>query len=272
MKFLIFIMIFTSCNVLKTLTGGETDPGDDFFPNNNCDPSNTSNGGFCPGNDNNVYSLSNNLISFWRFDESGGAENRSDNFGNNHLLVTGSISFDSGVIGNALQSSGFDSGNYVNIGSPSGFNFGTGTDFSIAFWIKRNTQSGFLNYIFDKMGATDEIQVSIPASSTNINISIDGFFLDLNGVLTSLSTWYHIVFLVDRDAGITGYVNGNLFSSNTAITTGVNINNNVLHIGTFNGLGSTDNFAGSIDSMGVWSHLLNDDEINGLYHGNNILD
>ena len=67
-------------------------------------------------------------------------------------------------------------------------------------------------------------------------------------------------------------MDGTLFNSNGTTTSSLNILDNVLLVGTYNALGSTDHFNGVIDSMGVWSRLLTQDEIAGLYYGNNNLD
>ena len=177
MKYLAICFLLMSCNVVQMLTDGETDPSDDFYKNNYCDDSTSTNS--C-NQDSTQYSLSNDLVSFWRFDEIGSSEGRTDVTGNNNLDVNGAIWYEDGIHGNGLQSSGFDTSNYTFNGASTGFSFGNNIDFTIAFWMKRSSQSASPKYIFDKIG-TEYIRISVPGTSDQITLEINGNILNLTG-------------------------------------------------------------------------------------------
>ncbi len=287
MKYLLICFLFLSCNVLKTITDGDTDPDTNFFSDNNndhCDTSDVSTDCFCDETDtssgcyvdNTVYSLNDNLISFWKFEETGSSDDRSDiNAVNDFINFGGGVLTTSGQIGYGIDCSNFGA-IYVNASSSSSLDLSGTEDFTIAMWVKVN--SNVLGYFFEK---ESDIQIhNIDSGSgqhTDVNIWLfgGGFTLNTTNQPLSYSNWHHVVVKVDRDSGVYIIVDGDIgnatFGSYNSTSESFTANSAV-HPCYFESAGPASIFNGELDSMGFWNKLLTDDEISALYHGNNDLD
>lgn len=99
MKYLILCLLLFSCDALKDTLGDKAGVDSDFN-NDNCtscnDDSNT---------DSTVYSLENDIASFYRFEETGNFENRNDDFSLNNLFSFGPIDHATGKHGNSVDCS-----------------------------------------------------------------------------------------------------------------------------------------------------------------------
>lgn len=267
MKYLILCLLLFSCEALKDTLGDKAGVDSDFNDNNctSCnDDSNT---------DTTVYSLENDIASFYRFEETGNFENRNDDYSLNNLFYFGSINYATGKHGNSIDCSTMDSSNYLRNTTSSGMGYGTSNDFSIAFWGNMYFNEGSSSYLLELDYGADYVQIYSNAASRDVEISITGVTLNVSNVFSTDNTWYHLVYLVDRDGGLKLYVNGTLAGSNSLVTTGTNlptlseINPCGFHSGSFG-----SRFNGSLDSLGIWNRLLTTEEINALYNGNNSLD
>jgi hypothetical protein len=243
---LLFLSLFilSSCNPLKSLSDGETSLDDNFFEG---------------GGNSDLY---HNLVSFWRFEETGSSDNRVDSQGSNTLNhAVGVISSRSGKNGNAIDCSSIDGSNTFSSGSTTNLNYGTNTDFTISFWV-----------YLDSFIAGRYV-----AYFTDYNITLSGsndITFWMNSITTSVpvttGTWEHVTFVVDRDSGVTAYNNGNYVTFTANDTTGINVTDALYAICSLHD--ATVATPGGLDSFGIWNRQLSDSEVSDLYNGYNNLD
>ena len=269
MKYLILVLILSSCDAVKGLIGAESGVDSDF---------NDSSCTTCGNGSNNVTSLEDQIISFWKMDETGGTQARNDGWGGSNLVHgAGTLFSTSGQIGSAIQCSSMNGSNYFYVSSPSSdYDFGTGTDFSVAFWAKLDSTLAANQILVEFNYSTPFFRAYVDTSSTNLIVNADnGSPQTATSAFPSFSTWYHFTILVDRDSGISIYRDGSLISNDSNSTPSNFIGVADLYVcGGRNGGGPalTDGFNGDMDSVGVWNRLLNQTEIDALYNGNNTLD
>lgn len=242
---LFLLSTLVSCNALKAITDGETDLDDKF--------------GAGQYNE----ELWNGLVSFWRFDESGSTQDRSDIQGSNNLIYNqGSINSTGGINGNALDCSSIDGTNRFTLNSSIGLNYGNNGNFSISFWIYLNTFNAG-DYIAD--------------FSTGYNITLSGssdITLNVNGNTVSgnvnTGAWTHVTYTVDRVNGSSTYINGAQQNFTTHNSTGVSYIDSTFAVCSSTGFAANPD--GQIDSFGIWNRTLSSSEISDLYRGFNNLD
>ncbi len=243
---LFLLSTLVSCNALKAITDGETDLDDRF--------------GAGQYNE----ELWNGLVSFWRFDESGSTQDRSDIQGSNNLIYNqGSINSTGGINGNAIDCN-LSGSNRFSLNSSNNMNFGTapGNNFAIGFWI----------YVTSDIGGSH-----IADFSSGFNITLDGssgitFWVNGNTHVATIGSgsWQHVVFNLDRNTGVTAFVNGSQQGSTVFNTTGSNLNDSTFTLCTTVGWASP--LDGNLDSFGIWNRTLSSSEISDLYRGFNNLD
>lgn len=249
---LLFLSLFilSSCNPLKSLSDGETSLDDNFFDGGN------------------VESLSNDLLSFWRLEESGTTEDRHDsNNINNFQHSLGNLNSTNGKRGNGFDCNSIVSGtNTFSPNTTTNMNFGLSQDFTVSLWVK--AFAGTSGYLFHgESGTGYTIQI---LSNNEIDVWVNSTSSSPSSTILNYGQWHHIVVLFDRDSGVSIYKDG-AFSEFQAVTfNGTSFNDNNVWICSDNAYSQVPN--AGIDSVGVWGRLLTQEEINGLYYGNNNLD
>lgn len=215
--------------------------------------------------------LLNNLVSYWKLDESSG--NAADSVGSNTLTASGA-GFAAGKINNGDSQT---AGQYFGRGDSCGITNGS---FSVSTWIKPTAlptadQSSYAN-----------TQVFYAHGNTSVNVS---FFMTLNrtaGVqqitinrqrqlaengqinynfTTPTSSFTHVVGTFDGTT-LTLYVNGTSVATYTV--TGLNgsggpVTDETRIGGEAGTYGSA--YAGLIDETGLWSRALTSAEVSSLY-------
>ena len=167
------------------------------------------------------------------------------------FLLEGSTSFDG-------------SDDYIDIGSDSSLNFGTG-DFSLSLWVKGTDTDGVLYSSYD--GSAPHVYFRTHDSKLK-------FYMDSGGgdevwSSTTLGVidgqWHHIAVSVDRDVGVSMYIDGSLENLSATGT-----------IGSVGDLGSSEDFNigrhpsdatywnGSIANVGIWNRALSASEIESI--------
>jgi hypothetical protein len=247
------IFIFSSCNALKSITGGETDLDPSFFI----------------GSD----SLFEGLIDFYQFEESGTSSRRS--------LVD---RFDLTTQGRTIGSASGISGSGVNCGSvgggPADFylkndNFvlsgDSDTSYSFSFWYKPNSLSGTHSIIERRTGTVMRINLPGDGSDLDIYADINGFTVTAIDVFDNTSDFRHITVVFSApDNQVYIYVDGSNSPWNSNGFTPGNYTFNDLGVCSDNA--STQPADGILDSLGIWERELSHDERYRLYSGANTLD
>lgn len=214
-------------------------------------------------------SLTTNLVSYWKCDESG-TSNALDAVGSNPGVSQGGATHGSGIIGNGLVCA-LSGNKYFKI-SDTGLPIGAGAR-SISCWVNFSSlPTGGSNAIFFNYGTAgvhEEINFGISESSGSMLPIIDDFGHATTGtnLSLSLSTWYHFVMTWDGSGGYLIYKNGSL---NQTVALGTTSPNTVLGgIGGLGGRGDGNNqqITGTIDEIGIWSRVLTSAEVTTLYNG-----
>jgi len=184
------------------------------------------------------------------------------NYSNDGLIVGANRSY--GQLGWGMEFDGKK--DYIDIGDPSdgSLDFGTDTDFTIAFWVKE-TISSSRPIIHKKSGSfssisagytiwelSDDVKFAISDGTTNVNV---------NGGKIKGGLWHHVVATADRDGNLVIYRDG-IERDSADISSIGNANNNQPLSFAF----KTDNyFPGSLDEVKIWNIALSADEVAKLY-------
>lgn len=263
-RILSILIFLTSCNVIETLTDGETKLDEQFFnqEQNNDNSQNSS--------------LFNGLVSFYNFNTANSTGYFNDIQGTNDLSTANSSSYSdaqtlaTGQFGQAVNCAGMAGVTSFINPTTQGLSFGFTTDYSVSFWVQRlgaDPGSGMGIILFD-----DFANFYIQDAATNENLYVDlrgSINFEVSTVLGS-SGWNHVVLKVDRDTGYEICVNGSCGGYSANDSTGNAITPTIFRI-----CGDSANlyaFNGQMDSLGFWSRLLTNDEVTELYNGVSGLD
>ncbi len=201
---------------------------------------------------------------------------------NNHGANIGATALiNDGAIGKALHyytDTGAASTNYVTLGIPADLQFGTSSDFTVAYWVRQPAGSSFTNLPFianEPVGATAGWMFA-PYQQDD---STFGGWFEAIGSMTSPSaftsfpdanlindgTWHHLAHSATRTANIITYLDGAQvdsqaigFLGSLSTTTPVNIGQD--STGAYPVTASAD-----IDDLGIWRRALTPLEISGMY-------
>ena len=250
---------FISCNVIQTLTDGETKLEGDFFNESSEEYVNTQ--------------LLNGLFAFWRMDEAATGSSKIDlQSGLSLSDTTAGMPSTSGVHGNAIDCSTGTSGSSL-LDLSTSFNKSLADDYAFSFWIymPANPSGGCAdtNTVINFTGGTIAIDDLDCAGTADVNVTI-GVSNAFNDVVDFTGgSWHHFVINVITGATTIGlYIDGNFVANstgtNTAITSG--------YIAVCSRSDGTQTFGGKLDSLGIWNRTLSSTEISDLYQGNNSLD
>jgi hypothetical protein len=194
---------------------------------------------------------------------------------NNNGTPVGTPTFGSGKVGAAAVQipSGAD---YVTLGRPSDLDFGTTTDFSLAFWTKAVTWSGDPSFIGNKDWNSGGNQGYVLATDDDGHFQwnlagLPGERKDYDGPpgLFSDSNWHHVAVVFDRSAYAWTYVDGVLVDARQ-------MNQNVNDVGTPSGFATNIGQDGTgtygsaftdvtIDDLGIWRRIVTPQEVAGVY-------
>lgn len=210
--------------------------------------------------------FSNGLVSYWDLDETSGT--RSDSEGSNNLTDNNTVTYNTGVVGNAAD---FEESNdeYLSISDASQSGLDITGDISIAMWVNMESTSTHQIFAFKYHG--------------NSNKRAYAFYWDNGGNLTaclsqvgsvphcktqaysfSTNTWYHVAFTWDSTNDIGKmFVNGQQVSSNlTYGISSINNNDQPFYLGTNEYI---QTFDGLMDEAAVWNRTLTNYEVLVLY-------
>jgi len=217
--------------------------------------------------------LTDNLVSYWAFDESSGTA--YDSVASNDL-INGGGTYVSGKISNAIDlertSDSVGQNMYISDGSQTGLDFSG--DMSVSYWVNvESFNTGQKTYGKDASCAVGAYYGGI--DSTNIITGVsDGSNYDNEVVAHSLSlaTWYHVVQTYSASTqAVKVYVDGSQLGT-TQTTASATLNNSSyqFNVGAnnINGCGYTQAFNffdGKIDEFGIWSRVLTSTEVSQLY-------
>lgn len=213
-----------------------------------------------------------NLLAYWDFEESSG--NVIDEVNSYDLRAANAPTYSAtGIITNAIsyvRASNqrlYNYGELANLYGAIGYN-----DVSCSVWIKitgdTTTTRGIVafrgtHYIYIYLDTANKLRVSTNITGTAVYAISDNAM--------STDTWYHVVFLFDRDSTLRLYVNNTLQTGTADISSGStsnmiwDVDNGFTIIGNY-GTNASYAFTGVVDEMAVYNRLLTTDEISLLYN------
>jgi hypothetical protein len=220
--------------------------------------------------------LPNNLVSYWKLDESSGT--RYDAKGTNNLTDTNTVLVASGTIKDAAD---FEKSNseYLTISDASQTGLDITGDISISAWVNFESKT---NYQFQAIAAKanhngEDMSFIFGLGDSESPPGTWGLvFWPMNSAGTaviarkdwnpSLNTWYHVAMKWTASSSVVEFfVNGS--SIGTSTTTGVN---NMKNSGGQFNIGSQGTtfylMDGKIDELGVWSRTFTNSEVSDLYN------
>ncbi len=212
--------------------------------------------------------LSDNLVSYYKLDETSGTS-ISDSLNTNNATATNSAILGyTGIINKAVD---FSTGNYYISAPMSGLSSSSG---SISLWVK--VETGGDATIGQSIGTNGKMAFYFNANGTvtyvyQTSYSSTKIFYSNQGTSGTENTWRHVVYTSDS-SGNKLYINGSQVSI-TYINGTSSINyffdNTTLYIGASYHNGSLDYKLGKFDEIALWSRALTSTEISDLYNEGN---
>jgi hypothetical protein len=206
--------------------------------------------------------LTDNLISYWKLDESSGS--RADSHGFNTLTDSGSVGSATGKLRNAAD---FDGTNKA-LSHADNADLSMGDiDMSLALWLYPKSVTTVYD-ILGKWGATEEY-ILIMLSSGALRWYVDQGAGTNPSVTTSatlsVNTWYHIVCYHDAAANQLGIVVNAGTPDTLSWSQGIYDGTTDFIIGKRSGGSAYCN--ARVDSVGLWKRVLTSQERTDLYNG-----
>ena len=219
-----------------------------------------------------------NLISYWKLDESSG--DAADAHGSNTLVNTGTP-YGTGKINNGAA---FDADGKLGDADIAAFDFGATDPFSISCWV--NPTNDVNCYIASKFFATVSeygwyLRITGAAGAKKIRFNhasnnlIDETILVDGSTSITTGSWFHVVMTYSGSgtaAGVNLYVNGAGETENVifdALGT-VPANTVAFNLGNANNA-TASAMDGVLDEFGIWSRELTSGEVTSLYNSGNAL-
>jgi hypothetical protein len=214
--------------------------------------------------------LTDSIVSYWKFDESGG--DAADAAGANTLTNNNSVAYSSGLLGNAANFGATNTSRYFSRTDDLGL---TGKAWTFTFWVKLLTETpnnGQVYGMFNYQSPTSKYQVR---ASTNRYQSVN--YVDC--VIVGGGPTYHTIEFV-QELGTSNYHHIAITSDETTVTMYFDGSPRGTQTfpgpwpslaGSFHvGVDSSDRYMqGLIDEFGVWARALSAGEITALYNAGN---
>jgi len=209
-----------------------------------------------------------NLVSYWKLDETSG--DRSDAHGSNTLTDHNGTSYGTGKIGNCADFE-LNNSNFLTKSDNSDLSVGD-IDFSISLWIKFESLT-FSDYYAVCKGNEYQIYYDYISSRIKFRANISGgATISANNLgAPSTGTWYHIVCWHDSVNNEVGIVINNGTPDTTSYSSGFTDGTGTFAIGAYEWFSGfyTGYFDGLIDEVGFWKKVLSSSEISSLYNSGN---
>jgi hypothetical protein len=204
--------------------------------------------------------LTNGLVLHLKFDgdylDSTGRGNNGTNVGAT-ALVAGKIGSGSLSYSTTTNASGQYSYNCVDLGIQPDLQFGSNTDFSVAFWVQFTGTPNDLPFLANSDSSLGSAGYTIAPSfgGGGLGWSLNAYRFESDTNLLNDGNWHHVVVSVARTANIVTYVDGAVIDSRFATTENLDTGfNTVVGQGCFFDYAQVGSF--TLDDLGVWRRAL----------------
>ncbi len=213
--------------------------------------------------------LTNNLLAYWKLDETSGS--RVDSIGTNSLTDTNTVTSTTGKKGSASQ---FTAANSEYLSIPSNANLSTGdVSFTWAFWFYMDSGPGSFPSLLYKGTygtATDYFFGFANGQDLDFVLYRDASHLAIartSGISFTPGAWYFVVGWYDSVNDTVNMSINNGAVSSTSFVGGPASTSSPLNIGHGSTAGGFAYFNGRIDEVGFWKQVLSAPERSDLYNG-----
>ncbi|MFX1336681.1 MAG: NosD domain-containing protein [Promethearchaeota archaeon] len=193
--------------------------------------------------------FTNGLIDWWR-----GENNANDAIGDAHGTFEGTVSYGSGIRGQAFQLNGIDS--FINIPHNPIFDFGT-MDFTISLWVNFTSIEGEMVLIekyVEKFSSSSSIGWTLTKLSTNeLRFAVPPYDFDMTPPSIPLNSWINIA-ITRTKCSLIFYWNSQVLLS----TSSIDITPSISSL-KFGHRGNPTDTPGSMDSRGYYLNGLMDE-------------
>jgi len=215
--------------------------------------------------------LTDNLVAYWKFDESSG--NASDATGNGRTLVNStSVTYSSGKINNGVD---FGATNTTKFLSVANSLIGTynADSYTVSVWLNILTLPSGNNQTICGIGGdagraqTNLMYIDIAGTKYfywSIFNGSSGFSAQLAYTLTT-GTWTHVVYKKSTTT-VEVYVNGTSIGTASLSITDASPGRTAEFTLAQEAAGTANEYKGSMDEMGVWTRALSATEVSQLYN------
>lgn len=221
--------------------------------------------------------LQDNLIEYWKLDESSG--NAVGVVSSTTLTNTGTASYASAKINNGVDFGSTNTTKWLNeITSNLGIDGGA---CSLAGWVKLSAEIGAGNWcFFNTSSGTSKtwqyIEYNYNSGTRRLSFSRDKAGVGDQGpkytITMGTSDWYHLVYTYDG-TNVRAYINGSLVGGPTAASGNgsTTVSSSGFSIGDriYSGGALGNKVRGIQDEVGLWSRAITADEVTALYNSGN---
>ena len=215
--------------------------------------------------------LTDNLVSYWKADESSG--NMADSVGSNTLTNVGTCTFATGKINNGVVTT--RNSKYMENTSSTGLN-PTGA-FSINFWANWSAlDTSNWNGMLSKLDNTSRAWGTgiLNAGSGNYTVQLDlgtsGGSSNTHSVSTPVTTntWYMWTFVYDDSSTLVKiYKNATEIYTTSSAQSSVQAGTANVRLGWRNNPSSVDGSTATFDEIGFWNRAISSTEVTSLFNG-----
>lgn len=224
------------------------------------------------GGDGGGSTLLNNLVGYWKLDETSG--NRADSIGTNNFADNASVSYEAAKISNGAK---FDrsADNYLSIADNADVSLGADTDFTICFWVKIPNFTTSYQGLICKRATSGSTTVEYEIYYGNASGTFS-FFLS-NGSTTSptasvtvgsfsTSTLYFVCAWHDSAANTINLQINNGTVSSQSWSGGTQNGTAPLILSRLWATDAANDSNATLDELGFWKRVLTSDERTELYN------
>jgi len=216
--------------------------------------------------------LNDGLVSYYDFDEGTGSTS-SDYIDGNHLSLTGTPSWTTGIINNALR---YDGTNYARNSSSAGIPTGN-TNVTMSFWINFTSIGGagealFLASLGNECTDGKGFTFLRVVDTNKLSLSFVGASYEISETWVPVANkWYHIVGIHSGNGVLSLYVNGTLLKTEAVLAPNMAGSQISIANSVYDPCGAITKPSAVIDEVAIWNRSLNSTEVSNLYNNGNAI-